>query len=100
MHMKSTALVLSLFLSVISFSSCGSPGPANVAACKSLYTSLKCGTVDLSSSASACESYANTTCDISAYFACLQSHYVCTNGQFDTAKQSTIGECASQAVCK
>lgn len=100
MHMKSIALVLSLFLSVISFSSCGSPGPANVAACKSFYASLKCGTADLSTSALSCDNYANTTCDISAYFTCLQGHYVCTNGQFDSEKIGTIGECSSQAVCK
>ena len=100
MHMKSIALLASL-LSVLSFSSCGaSAGANNVAACKTFYTALKCGTTDLSGSTSTCDSYANTTCDISGYFACLQTHYVCSNGMYDSAKQSTIGECAAKAVCK
>ena len=100
MHMKTIVLLASL-VSVLSFSSCGgNVGADNVAACKTFYTALKCGTNDLSSGASVCESYKNTTCDISLYFACLQTHYVCSNGMYDSAKQSTIGECTSKATCK
>ena len=98
-HMKSIFFLTSL-LSALSFSACGGAGANDVAACKSFYASLKCGTTDLTSTASSCDSYANTTCDISAYFTCLQSHYVCTNGSYESTKVKTSGECSAKAVCQ
>ena len=97
--MKSLALAVCV-LSAVCSSSCGSVGADNVAACKTFYISLRCGMTDLSSNTSTCDAYANTTCDISPYFGCLKNHYVCTNNMYETAPQSTVAECAPQAVCK
>lgn len=79
---------------------CGGAGANNVAACKKFVTAVKCGSVDISTTFS-CDSYANTTCDISAYFDCATSHYTCTNGMYDQAKLSSFtADCTSKAVCK
>ena len=92
-------LLMSLTLSLC-FSACGGFGAANVASCKALYSSLSCGSVNLSSNAVACDAYDSTVCDVSGYFDCVRSHYVCTNGQFDSAKMGTLSECSAKAVCK
>jgi hypothetical protein len=77
---------------------CGSSHD-NVGACKAFLTSVKCGTFDISNQYN-CDAYANTSCDIAPYFDCLSEHYVCTNGQYDTTKLSTAGECANKATCQ
>ncbi len=90
-----------LALSAVAFSlfACG-PGPSNVAACKKFLMSASCGSVDVTSSFN-CDSFKDTTCDVSEYFNCASSHYVCTNGMYDTAKLSSFStDCASKAVCK
>ncbi|MBX7113079.1 MAG: hypothetical protein K1X64_02005 [Myxococcaceae bacterium] len=85
---------------VVTAVGCGSAGANNVEACKRFLTASKCGSVDISSSFS-CDSYANTSCDISSYFDCASSHYVCSNGQYDSAKiQSFAADCAAKATCK
>ncbi|MGA9524006.1 MAG: hypothetical protein WBV82_21270 [Myxococcaceae bacterium] len=76
---------------------CG--GPDNVGACKRFLESTKCGSVDISETFN-CEVYQNTTCDLSPYFDCAASHYVCQNGQYDQSKLSTFGtDCAAKATC-
>jgi hypothetical protein len=72
--------------------------PDNVAACQSFVEKVKCGSVDISQQVN-CQAYANTTCDISDYFTCLEDHYVCDNGQYDSSKLATAGDCASKATC-
>lgn len=85
-------------LAAASSSGCGA-GQNNVDACKRFVTAAKCGSTDLSTSFS-CDSYANTTCDISTYFDCAAAHYVCTNGSYDSAKlQSFSTDCAAKATC-
>lgn len=84
-------------LIALALSACG--GADNVAACKRWKEAVKCGT---SSAVDAinCEAYANTTCDISDYFDCLSTAYVCMNGQYDSSKLGNASACASKAVCK
>jgi hypothetical protein len=79
---------------------CGDSGSSidNVGACKSFVQKVKCGTVDISQQVN-CDAYANTTCDISGYFTCLEDHYVCVNGMYDNTKLATAGDCASKATC-
>ncbi len=75
-------------------------GPDNVSACKKFMESTKCGTVDISSSFN-CDAYKNTTCDIAPYFTCASEHYVCKDGQFDSAKLATFSaDCLPKATCK
>lgn len=79
---------------------CGSPGANNVAACKRFVAAADCGGASISATFP-CDSYANTACDISAYFDCAASHYVCSNGTYDQAKlQSFSSDCAAKAVCR
>jgi hypothetical protein len=48
-----------------------------------------------------CDSYANTACDVSAYFDCATSHYVCNNGTYDQAKLASFSaDCAAKATCQ
>ena len=81
----------------------GTVGPSstvdNVAACKKWIDSVKCGSIDVSQMVS-CDLYKNTACDISGYFSCLSTKYVCKNGQYDLTKLATVGDCASKATCK
>jgi hypothetical protein len=95
-----------LVLSFLSFSllavvGCGGGGGAadNVAACKSFVEKVKCGTVDISSQVN-CDAYSATTCDISDYFDCLATKYVCVDGSYDQTKLATLGDCTSKATCK
>ena len=97
--MKALGWVLAA-ANILLVSACGSPGANNVAACKKWVTAAACGSVDISASFP-CENYANTTCDISAYFDCATAHYVCVNGTYDSAKLSTFGaDCAAKAACR
>jgi hypothetical protein len=93
-------LVLS-FLCLVAVAGCGGGGSTvdNVDACKKFVAKVKCGTVDISSQVN-CDAYANTSCDISAYFDCLSGAYVCVNGSYDTTKLATASDCASKAVCQ
>jgi hypothetical protein len=78
----------------VSVSACGGGvGASNVAACNSLISKLKCGTVAAPLSASTCDGYINTTCDYGAYFRCLEGAYVCTNNMYDTSKLSMAASC-------
>jgi hypothetical protein len=76
-----------------------SVGAANVEACEDLVASLRCGNVDVRGQIP-CNQYASTTCDISEYFDCLATKYVCRNGTWDTAKLATASQCADKAVCR
>ncbi|MCA2978984.1 MAG: hypothetical protein INH41_26230 [Myxococcaceae bacterium] len=81
-------------LSVLAITACGGGvGAANVAACNSLVSKLKCGTAAAPLSTSTCDGYANTTCDFSAYFRCIEGAYVCTNNMYDTSKLAMAGSC-------
>ena len=85
------------FFAALGLAACG--GPDNVATCKSFVQSAKCGSVDISTQVN-CDAYANTSCDISGYFDCLKTKYVCTsNGTYDTTKLATVGDCTAQATC-
>jgi hypothetical protein len=75
-------------------------GADNVGACKKWKTAAACGSNTTTLDAINCDSYANTTCDISEYFNCMSTAYVCTNGTYDTAKLANAANCASKAVCK
>jgi hypothetical protein len=94
---KMNKLVLS-FLCLFAAAGCGGSDHDNVAACKDFIQKVKCGTVDISNQVN-CDSYANTTCDISPYFDCLSTKYVCVNGSYDTSKLATLSECARKAQC-
>jgi hypothetical protein len=88
-----------LFFACLLAAGCGSGSSFdNVAACNSFVQKVKCGSVDISQQVN-CQAYANTTCDISGYFTCLQDHYVCVNGMYDTSKLATANDCASKATC-
>jgi hypothetical protein len=77
----------------------GSSGKVdNVAACNAFVEKVKCGSVDISSQVD-CSLYANTACDISDYFDCLETKYVCVNGTYDETKLATISDCTSKATC-
>lgn len=89
--------VIAFLFCTASLAACG--GPDNVGACQKFVNAVKCGSVDISGTYN-CQSFSNTSCDITEYFNCLTSHYVCNNGQYDTAKLSTVNECATKAVCK
>ena len=81
---------------------CGaSAGANNVSSCKAYVKASTCGTTT-AFPASTCDGYANTTCDISAYFDCAKSHYVCLDGgTYDSSKLSTFSaDCAAKATCK
>jgi len=90
-------LVLS-FLCLAAVAGCGGNSFDNVGACKSFVQKVKCGSVDISGTVN-CDAYANTNCDISEYFDCLSTKYVCVNGMYDTSKMLTLSECASKATC-
>jgi hypothetical protein len=79
---------------------CGGSGGKtdNVAACNAFVAKVKCGDVDISSQVD-CDLYANTACDISDYFDCLETKYVCVNGAYDESKLATISDCTSKATC-
>ena len=80
---------------------CGnSAGSNNVQACKNFLTKASCGTTNLTTQFN-CDSYQNTSCDISAYFDCASTHFVCTDaGTYDpTAQASFAADCASKAQC-
>jgi hypothetical protein len=93
-------VMLALF-SVLAMAGCGDGGSSvdNVGACKAFVAKVKCGTTDISNQVN-CAAYANTTCDISAYFTCLEGAYVCVNGMYDTTKLATASSCASKATCQ
>ena len=95
-------LVLS-FLSLLTVTAMGGCGGGsdktdNVAACKAFVAKVKCGDVDISTQVD-CDLYANTTCDISDYFDCLETKYVCVNGAYDESKLATISDCTAKASC-
>ena len=94
--MKNALLVVAALLSL---AGCG--GADNVGACEKWKTAAKCGTAaNAGFDAITCSSYANLSCDISDYFDCLSTAYVCTNGMYDVSKLSNATNCASKAVCK
>jgi hypothetical protein len=97
-YLKYICMPVSFLTVALAFLSCGA-GPDNVAACKRYASALKCGSMDLSSSVN-CSQFDNTTCDISSYFDCSASYFVCKNGMFDSARFATASQCASKAVCK
>jgi hypothetical protein len=79
--------------------SCGSGGKVdNVAACQNFVKKVQCGSTDVSQYVD-CSSYANVTCDISAYFTCIQPKFVCQNGMYDPTQLATLSDCASKATC-
>jgi hypothetical protein len=89
-------------LLALALASCGvgSAGSNNVSACKNFLASAKCGTYDVSAAFN-CDAYANSACDVSAYFDCAATHYVCSNGMYDQTKlDSFSADCAAKAVCK
>ena len=75
----------------------GGGGADNVTACQSFVKSVSCAG-SLASSFN-CDAYASTSCDISSYFDCLSTKYVCVGGQLDSSKLSTASECTSLASC-
>ncbi len=91
-----TALTVTALLVL---SACGSAGANNVSSCKAFYSTLKCGSTDLTGQTSSCAAYGNTNCDISAYFDCWSTHYVCSNGSYDMAALQTAGQCSTKATC-
>jgi hypothetical protein len=92
--------LIPLFVSVIASGliGCGSPVD-NVAACEDFVKKVKCGSIDITNQVD-CSTYGATTCDISEYFNCLSTKYVCSNGMYDTTKLASAGECAAKAVCR
>lgn len=87
------------FAVMVALVGCGGAGPANVAACKSLISKLQCGSTAAPLTAATCDGYINTVCDYAPYFRCLEGAYVCTNGQYDSAKLSTVGSCTIPVSC-
>ena len=95
--MKKLLCLAALAVAVVG---CGSPGANNVAACKRFVTAANCGSMNISATFP-CDSYANTACDVSAYFDCATSHYVCNNGTYDQAKLASFSaDCAAKATCQ
>lgn len=95
--MKKSLLGAVAAVSVL-FSACGTD---NVGACNRWKEAVKCGTSSaVIDSAVNCDLYKETKCDISEYFDCLSTAYVCTNGTYDPTKLANISSCASKAVCK
>ena len=93
--------VLTIMVAVASLSGlAGCGGTDNVASCNKWKTAVACGTASSTLDAINCDAYANTTCDISAYFDCLSTAYVCVNGQYDTTKLGNVSACASKATCQ
>ncbi len=97
--MKNFILSLAALTVVSTLSACG--GADNVGACNRWKTAVACGsTSNAAISAINCEAYSATTCDISAYFDCLSTAYVCKDGQYDSTKLANASTCASKAVCQ
>lgn len=95
--MKKVLLFAAVSASLLS--ACG--GADNVAACNTWKEKVKCGSSSATlDSAINCSAYANTACDISDYFDCLSTAYVCQNGMYDSTKLANASSCASKAVCK
>jgi len=94
--MKKLMLTLA---AITTLAACGAAD--NVGSCNRWKTAVKCGTAtNAGIDAIDCNVYANTACDISDYFDCLSTAYVCVDGQYDTTKLSNLSTCASKAVCK
>ena len=73
----------------------GDDGPVdNVAACNDFVDAFDCSQIDLTQFVM-CDVYANTTCDVSAYFDCLADNVTCSSTGF--ADAGTM--CASLATC-
>lgn len=79
-------------LAALALTGCG--GVNNVESCNNWKNKVSCvgATVD-------CSVYANTTCDISAYFDCLSTAYTC-NGNTLSTDATKLSACASKATCK
>jgi len=94
-------LISAVTLTVLALACGNSAGSNNVTACKNFLAQASCGSTDLTTQFN-CDSYQNTNCDISAYFDCASTHFVCTDaGTYDPNKQSTFGaDCASKAQCQ
>lgn len=92
--------LIPVFVSVIvsALVGCGS-SVDNVASCEEFVKKVKCGSVDITKQVD-CSTYGATTCDISEYFNCLSTKYVCSNGMYDTSKLATASECGTKALCK
>lgn len=90
----------SLLLALAALCTLAACGADNVSACNRWKDAVKCGTNTTAIDSISCSAYANTTCDISAYFDCLSTAYVCVNGSYDTSKLGNASACASKAVCK
>jgi hypothetical protein len=96
--MKKLSLTLAA-LGALTLAACGAAD--NVGACNRFKSAAACGTSAASVLAAySCDGYANLTCDISDYFDCLSTAYVCVNGQYDGTKAQNAAGCASKAICK
>lgn len=92
-------LFFTAVVSLATLAACG--GTDNVGACNNWKAKAACGSSSATTLAAInCDLYANTTCDISGYFNCLSTAYVCVNGSYDSSKLGNASSCASQAICK
>jgi hypothetical protein len=73
-------------------------GADNASSCKHFLDQVSCGSISLAGQFN-CDAFASQACDLSSYFDCLSSHYVCVNSSYDPAKLSGASECAPKAVC-
>jgi hypothetical protein len=79
---------------------CGGPAFDNVAACKKFLASAKCGGADASSFIT-CDHFALYSCDVTPYFDCASTKFVCTSsGMYDLSKISSLGDCEPKLTCK
>lgn len=93
--MTSKLLTVMLLAGLASTTGCGSD---NVSACEKLVESTKCGGKDAGDKLR-CSSYASVECDITPYFDCMRSAYVCVNGHYDVQKLINASACASLSRC-
>jgi hypothetical protein len=84
---------------LFALTACGGFEQANVAACNQFVSSAKCGTHDLSTQYD-CATFNTATCDVTGYFTCLSTHYVCVSGQYDASQLSTVSACDSEMACR
>lgn len=79
------------------------PGEANVAGCEAYVAVFDCGDDAYASVTGSidCSVYAETTCDISAYFTCLADGYTCDEASGTlTPDADKLATCPDYAICR
>lgn len=90
--------VMSAFTVAVLLCSCG---PDNVGACKDhvrTINALSC-IGDNAKDETNCENATVYGCDVSDYYECLTSHYVCDGDMLDVAEHDKASSCVDFLVC-